>query len=357
MKVVSIVGARPQFIKAAPISRALRCRHTEVLLHTGQHYDDNMSAVFFDELDIPSPEYNLGVGSGTHGAQTGEMLARVEQVLITERPDWVLVYGDTNSTLAGALAAAKLHIRVAHVEAGLRSFNRKMPEEINRVVTDHVSDLLLCPSQTAVDNLAAEGITRGVYLVGDVMADTMAIAVKRAREHSDVLSRLGLVERGYLLVTVHRAENTDDATRLRSILNALEALDEIVVFPVHPRTRERLAGLGLNALQSRACNLKILEPLGYLDMVRLEQSARMIMTDSGGVQKEAYWLGVPCVTLRDETEWVETVEAGWNTLVGTDVARIVQTVRSFTPPATHPVLYGDGQTAARVVELLERELH
>jgi UDP-GlcNAc3NAcA epimerase len=357
MKVVSIVGARPQFIKAAPVSRVLRYRHTEVLVHTGQHYDDNMSAVFFDELDIPSPEYNLGVGSGTHGAQTGEMLARVEQVLMTERPDWVLVYGDTNSTLAGALAAAKLHIRVAHVEAGLRSFNRKMPEEINRVVTDHVSDLLLCPSQTAIANLAAEGITRGVYLVGDVMADAMAIAVKRAREHSDVLSRLGLVERGYLLVTVHRAENTDDVTHLRNILDALEALDEIVVFPLHPRTRGCMAGLGLSALQSRARNLKILEPLGYLDMVRLEQSARMIVTDSGGVQKEAYWLGVPCITLRDETEWVETVEAGWNILVGTDVARIVHTVRSFTPPAMHPMLYGDGQTAARVVELLERELH
>lgn len=353
MKVVSIVGARPQFIKAATVSRALRRRHTEVLVHTGQHYDDNMSAVFFDELDIPSPEYNLGVGSGPHGAQTGEMLARIEKVLMIERPDWALVYGDTNSTLAGALAAVKLHIKVAHVEAGLRSFNRRMPEEINRIVTDHVSDLLLCPSQTAVDNLAAEGIVRGVYLVGDVMAEALAFAVECARERSDILMRLGLTERGYILVTVHRAENTDDAGRLRSIIDALKALDETVVFPAHPRTRCRLAELGLSDLQSMTHNLMILEPLGYLDMVRLAQSARAILTDSGGVQKEAYWLGVPCVTLRDETEWVETVEAGWNILVGADTERIVQAIRSFTPPAARPALYGDGYTAVRVVELLE----
>lgn len=348
MKVVSVVGARPQFIKAAPVSRLLRREHVEVLVHTGQHYDENMSAVFFDELDIPTPDYHLGVGSGPHGAQTGAMLARIEEVLLAEKPDWVLVYGDTNSTLAGALAAAKLHVRVAHVEAGLRSFNRAMPEEINRVVADHVSDLLLCPSRTAVDNLAAEGITRGVHLVGDVMADALAFAAERARGRSDVLKRLGLTERGYLLATVHRAENTDDPNRLRSILAAFDALGETVVFPAHPRTRKAVEALGY----APGASVRLLEPFGYLDMVRLEQSARMILTDSGGIQKEAYWLGVPCVTLRDETEWVETVQAGWNVLVGADTARIVEAVRSFALPAKRPPLYGDGQAAERCVALL-----
>jgi UDP-N-acetylglucosamine 2-epimerase len=275
------------------------------------------------------------------------MLARIEGVLLAEKPDWVLVYGDTNSTLAGALAAAKLHIPAAHVEAGLRSFNRAMPEEINRVVTDHLSDLLLCPSQTAVDNLAAEGITRGVHLVGDVMADALAFAAERAQRQSDVLLRLGLAERGYLLATVHRAENTDDTARLRNILAAFTELGETVVFPVHPRTRKALQNE--NIFQSPTSSLRLIEPLGYLDMVRLEQSARMILTDSGGIQKEAYWLGVPCVTLRDETEWVETVEAGWNVLAGAGRERIVQAVRSFAPPAARPALYGDGRASERIV--------
>lgn len=347
MKIVSIVGARPQFIKAAPVSRALRQRHTEVLVHTGQHYDDNMSAVFFQELDIPLPDYNLGVGSGTHGVQTGEMLMRIEQVLLDEKPEGVLIYGDTNSTLAGALAAAKLHIRVAHVEAGLRSFNRRMPEEINRIVADHVSDLLLCPSQTAVDNLAKEGITRGVHLVGDVMADALLWATERARARSDILEQLGLTERGYLLATVHRPENTDDETRLRNILAAFAQINEPIIFPVHPRTRK-----ALNA-ERLTFNVKAIEPVGYLDMVMLEQSARMLLTDSGGIQKEAYWLGVPCVTLRDETEWVETVQAGWNVLAGAEAARIIQAIQSFTPPQTRPALYGDGHAAERIGQLLQ----
>ena len=349
MKVVSIVGARPQFIKAAPVSRELRKQHTEVLVHTGQHYDANMSAVFFNELDMPAPDYNLGVGSGSHGVQTGEMLARIEQVLVSEQPDWVLIYGDTNSTLAGALAAVKLHIKVAHVEAGLRSFNRAMPEEINRVVADHVSDLLLCPSQTAVDNLTSEGITRGVYLVGDVMADVLAFAAERAWGRSDVLTRLGLTERGYVLATVHRAENTDDAACLLSILAAFDALEEPVIFPVHPRTRKVIEALDYVPVSL----VRLVEPVGYLDMVMLERSARMILTDSGGIQKEAYWLEVPCVTLRNETEWVETVQAGWNILVGTEEVRIVQAVRSFVLPAARPVLYGDGQAASHCVALLE----
>lgn len=352
MKVVSIVGARPQFIKAAPLSRALRRKHVEVLVHTGQHYDDNMSAVFFQELDIPKPDYNLGVGSGPHGAQTGEMLAHIEKVLLSERPDWTLVYGDTNSTLAGALAAAKLHIKVAHVEAGLRSFNRSMPEEINRVIVDHISDLLLCPSQTAVDNLVAEGITRGVHWVGDVMAEALAFAAERAQSRSDVLTRLNLTERRYLLATVHRAENTDDTARLRNILAAFDALGEPVIFPVHPRTRKIIEAMAY-APAPQVC---LIEPVSYLDMVMLEQSARMILTDSGGIQKEAYWLGVPCVTLREETEWVETVQAGWNMLAGTDAERIVETVRSLAPPVKHLTLYEDRHAAEQITLLLEHKI-
>ena len=354
MKVVSVVGARPQFIKSAPMSRVLRRRHCQVLVHTGQHYDRELSAVFFDELDIPAPDYYLGVGSGPHGAQTGAMLQAIERVLISESPDWTLVYGDTNSTVAGALAAAKLHIPVAHVEAGLRSYNRRMPEEINRVVTDHVSDLLLCPSDTAARNLQAEGIARGVHVVGDVMVEALASAAEAARQRSEVLGSLRLSERAYLLVTVHRAENTDDPARLQSIVAALKSLAEPVVWPVHPRTRKALQALGCAPGQSP--HLHLVEPLGYLDMVRLEESARMILTDSGGIQKEAYWLGVPCLTLRDETEWVETVEAGWNRVVGVDPERIVDAVRSFSPPVRRPQLYGDGptQVAERCVALLEQ---
>ncbi len=351
MKVVSIVGARPQFIKAAAVSRLLRLQATEILVHTGQHYDQNMSEVFFDELEIPAPEYHLGVGSGSHGAQTGEMLARVEEVLLTERPDWVLVYGDTNSTLAGALAAAKLHIPVAHVEAGLRSFNRDMPEEINRVLTDHVSDLLFCPSETAVRNLAQEGITRGVHVVGDVMADTLYFAASRAEERSDILNRLKLLPGSYLLATIHRAENTDDPERLESILQAFVAVNETLIFPLHPRTRKRIDELGLHSVLQNS-QVRLINPVGYLDMVCLEQSARLILTDSGGIQKEAYWLKVPCITLRDETEWVETVDAGWNYLAGTEMEQIVQAVKTFRPPANQPVLYGDGCAAQKMVAYL-----
>jgi UDP-N-acetylglucosamine 2-epimerase len=348
VKIVSVVGARPQFIKAAPVSRALRRRHTEVLVHTGQHYDDNMSAVFFRELGLPEPDHHLGVGSGTHGVQTGQMLMKIEAVLLDEQPDWVLVYGDTNSTAAGALAAAKLHLPVAHVEAGLRSFNRAMPEEINRVVADHLSTLLLCPSETAARQLSAEGVTRGVHVVGDVMADSLQAAAGRAREMSDVLARFGLSDKRYLLATVHRAENTDDPTRLGSLLAAFGQAGEPIIFPVHPRTRKRLDEFGLKLPQ----NVSAVEPQGYLDTVRLIGAARLVLTDSGGMQKEAYWLGVPCVTLRGETEWVETVEAGWNTLVGTDPECLLAAVRGFAPPTSRPVLYGDGHAAERVAEIV-----
>ena len=349
MKVVSIVGARPQFIKVAPIVRALASRHSSVIVHTGQHYDQNMSDVFFNELQIPAPQHHLGVGSGRHGAQTGAMLAKLEPVLLGEAPDWVVIYGDTNSTLAAALAAAKLRLRVAHVEAGVRSFNRAMPEEINRIAADAVSDLLLCPSDTAVDNLRAEGITRGVHCVGDIMADALCDGVDLSRTRSTVLDRLKLTPNEYAVVTVHRAENTDDAVRLTAIVEALNVLPGPIVFPVHPRTAKTLAGLAVQP----ASHVSLIEPCGYLDMVRLLGSARIILTDSGGMQKEAYWLGVPCVTLRAETEWPETVHAGWNVLAGADRDAIVTAAKASRRPPARPTLYGDGHTALRIVRLLE----
>jgi UDP-N-acetylglucosamine 2-epimerase len=311
-----------------------------------------MSQVFFDELGIPPPEVNLGVGSGPHGAQTGAMLEGIERVLLAERPNWLLVYGDTNSTLAGVLAAAKLSIPVAHVEAGLRSFNRSMPEEVNRVVADHLSKLLFCPSERAVTNLADEGIKSGVHLVGDVMSDTLLWVKQRLGAGSFAsLENLKLVRGGYLLCTVHRSENTDASQRLIDILTSLERLGERVVFPIHPRTRKVIESRGLRP----PANVELIDPLGYEQMVALAGSARMILTDSGGLQKEAYWLGVPCVTLRDETEWQETVDSGWNALAGADSDRIVSAVRRFVLPATRKPLYGEGGVAARCVALLSDE--
>lgn len=345
MKVLSVVGARPQFIKAAPVSRAIRRTHEEVLVHTGQHYDDNMSNVFFRELSIPEPDINLGVGSGPHGAQTGSMMAGLEKVAMDVKPDWVLVYGDTNSTLAGALVGAKLHVRLAHVEAGLRSFDRRMPEEVNRVVADHVSDLLLCPTQVAVENLAREGIVHGVNLVGDVMYDAFIFNVHAASKDSRVVEKLGLEAGGFALVTVHRAENTDDGERLHAIIAGLEQSAQDVVLPLHPRTRSRLN----QALPKR---IRVVEPVGYLDMLALETAAAVIATDSGGVQKEAYFLGKPCITLRDSTEWTETVDAGWNVLVGADSQRIAEAIRNFRPKAARPNLFGDAHAAEKIAALL-----
>jgi UDP-GlcNAc3NAcA epimerase len=352
-KIVSVVGARPQFIKAASVSRVLRRVSREVLVHTGQHYDQEMSAIFFSELHIPMPDYNLEVGSGPPGWQTGQMLIRIEEVLLEEKPDWVLVFGDTNSTLAGALAAVKLHIPVAHVEAGLRSFNRLMPEEHNRVLTDHTADLLFCPTQTAMENLTCEGITRGIHLVGDVMYDALIYNITLAEQRSDVLCRLGLSPGAYALATVHRPHNTDDLDRLRAILAALEEIgvDGRIVFPAHPRTRRAMDALGYQSSPS----LEIIEPVGYLDMLMLEKHARLILTDSGGVQKEAYLFGIPCLTLREETEWVETVDAGWNYLVGADRASIVHAAREFRPVGSPPPLFGDGQASKRIVTLLTGE--
>lgn len=318
MKVASIVGARPQFVKATVLSRALRDREeveAEILIHTGQHYDSEMSDIFFEELGIPTPAHNLGIGSGTHGRQTGRMLEALETVLISEDPDWVVVYGDTNSTLAGALAAVKLNIPVAHVEAGLRSFNREMPEEINRVLTDHASDLLFSPTETSTAHLEEEGIAGNrVSQVGDVMYDAALQYGRLAEETSTVLDRTGVGDTAYALATVHRASNTDDASRLANIFHALLTFAERmpVVLPLHPRTRNALEREGMLDMVERG--LVVLEPVGYLDMMLLEKKAGLIVTDSGGVQKEAFFHEVPCVTVRDETEWVELLELGWNRL-------------------------------------------
>jgi len=320
MKIVTIVGARPQFIKCAPVSRELRQEHQEILVHTGQHYDPAMSDIFFKDLNIPRPDYNLGVGSGLHGKQTGKILAKVEEVLLKERPNLVLVYGDTNSTLGGALAAAKLHIPVAHVEAGMRSFDRTMPEEINRLVTDHVSELLFCSTETAVKNLGSEGITKGVHLVGDVMVDALVLNKEVALKKSSILETLGLAEKKYYTLTIHRPGNTDNRQNLSAIIQAVSKTGMPVVFPVHPRTRKYLKEYGL--LKILPENICLIDPLGYLDMIRLMASSKKILTDSGGMQKEAYMLGIPCITLRENTEWVETLYDNWNILTGSDSKKI-----------------------------------
>ncbi len=363
MKVVSVIGTRPQFIKAAAVSRRLRERSDvrEVLIHTGQHYDDNMSPIFFRELAMPAPDYNLGIGSQPHGAQTGHMLAALEDVLLKERPDWVLVYGDTNSTLAGALAAAKLRLPLAHVEAGLRSYDRRMPEEINRVLTDHASDLLFAPTEGAVGNLKREGIEGdAVRLVGDVMYDAALFHGDSGSREDCPLQRFGLRPGAYILATIHRAENTDDEGRLTGIFNALAsvAAELPVLVPLHPRTRAALDHA--NSLWDRPKDLILADPLGYLDMIRLEQDARLIVTDSGGVQKEAFFFRVPCLTLRDRTEWTELVDLGWNRLVPPDGAgRIGDAIRASLMDESRAGrddvsadLYGGGRAAARIVNIL-----
>lgn len=361
IKIVTVVGARPQFIKAAAVSRAIRAeqpgRLREVIVHTGQHFDDNMSKVFFEELEIPSPDHTLGISGGRHGEMTGRMLEQIERVLIDEAPDWVLVYGDTNSTLAGALAAAKLHQPVAHVEAGLRSFNRRMPEELNRIVTDRLSTLLFCPTAAAVKHLRAEGVVDGVHQCGDVMFDVSLFYRERARQRSRVIATLGLSGQRFALATCHRAENTDDPERLRSIVSALgEIASRIpVVFPMHPRTKKRVEEFGL---QSSLQGVRVVDPQSFLDMIALEQAAAVILTDSGGVQKEAFFFGVPCVTLREETEWVETVDAGLNSIVGADRVRIVTTTLALLDAPRPAALasgnapYGHGEAARQIIDAL-----
>lgn len=351
MKVASIVGVRPQFVKASVVSKELKKVHDEVLIHTGQHYDHQMNKVFFAELDIPEPDYFLDIGSGSHGFQTGEMLKKIEEVLIKEEPDLVLTYGDTNSTLAGALAASKLHIRVAHVESGLRSFDRAMPEEINRILTDHCSDILFCPTENAVINLKSEGITDNVYLTGDVMADSILCNKEIAENKSNILNVLDIQSKNYLLTTVHRPSNTDNIENLRNIVDAFSELNETIVFPVHPRTRKMLKEQGLyNKLES---SVKLIEPVGFLDFIKLMSHAKMILTDSGGIQKEAYILKIPCITLRENTEWVETIEDGWNILVGSDKNKIIQMVNELKPSLkAHGDRFGNGDASKKVVSII-----
>ena len=352
MRIVTIIGNRPQFVKAAAVSRLLRESHDEQIVHTGQHYDDELSKVFFDELGIPAPDRELGAGSGSNTAQTARILGALEPVLSELAPDLVLVYGDTNSTLAGALAAAQGGYRLGHVEAGMRSFDRAMPEELNRALTDHASDLLLCSTTTAMANLERENAPGEAHLVGDVMADVSLAFRDIAAERSTVLANLGLDRAGYVAVTAHRAGNVDRPERLARLVDLLVALPAAtgcrVIFPAHPRTRDRLEG---TLLIERLAGVEVIPPLGYLDFLELARNARAILTDSGGVQKEAYLLGVPCVTLRDTTEWVETVDAGWNTLVDLDREAALAALER-TPPVERPELYGGGRAAERVRDVI-----
>lgn len=359
--ILTIVGARPQFVKAAMVSRAILAhnergegpRLRESIIHTGQHYDERMSKIFFQDLGIPEPAINLQIAGGTHGDMTGRMLAAIEKEILDRKPDWVLVYGDTNSTLAGALAASKLHVPVAHVEAGLRSFNRRMPEEINRVVTDHLSKLLFCPTDIAIANLKKEGVTDGVFASGDVMYDAAVLFGELADPAYP--ASLGLEDNSFFLATVHRAENTDDPVRLEGILTALNhtAREHGLVLPLHPRTAKAVKQNGFDALLDP---MTILEPVSFLEMVALMKSATGILTDSGGVQKEAYFHNTPCVTLRDETEWVETIDAGWNVLAGADTDTILKAVANASPGSRDIPEYGDGKSAdfmvARLIESL-----
>jgi UDP-GlcNAc3NAcA epimerase len=348
MRIVTVVGNRPQFVKAAAVSRLLRKQADELIVHTGQHYDDELSRVFFEELDVPAPDRELDAGGGTNTAQTARILGALEPVLEELSPSLVLVYGDTNSTLAGALAASQAGIPTGHVEAGMRSFDRSMPEELNRVLTDHASELLLCSTETAMLNLEREGVRGESHLVGDVMADVSLAFRDIAEERSTILDELGLEAGSYLVVTAHRAGNVDRPERLEALVALLEALPAPVVLPLHPRTRERLRAAGL---MDRLGGIKVVAPLSYLDFLKLTRHARAVLTDSGGVQKEAYLLGVPCVTLRDTTEWVETVEAGWNTLVDLDPAAALAALER-QPPEDRPELYGGGHAAERVCEVL-----
>lgn len=355
MKILTVVGARPQFIKASVVSQALKGVCEEVLVHTGQHYDRNMSDVFFEELKIPKPAYNLGVGSGSHGKQTGEMLMKIEEVLFQEKPDIMLVYGDTNSTLAGALAASKLHIPVAHVEAGLRSFNRRMPEEQNRVLTDHISEWLFCPTRTAAENLKKEGVTAGVQITGDVMLDSVLHFLTVAKQNPDktaIFRQLGIVPKQYRLATLHRAETTDGGLQaIVRIFQAFEKLPERVVLPIHPRTRplaeEAVKKCGFH-------NIVLIDPVGYLEMLLLTSNACQVLTDSGGLQKEAWFMEVPCVTLRSETEWVETLAGNWNVLSSLETGDIYEKAMHTVPDpeARRQMPFGDGKASEKIASLL-----
>ena len=350
MKILSVVGARPEFIQAMSVSQALRAEHQEILVHTGQHYDYQMSQAFFDELDIPVPDHNLEVGSASQAQQTAEIMVRLEKVIFQEKPDFLIMRGDTNSSLAAALVASKLNIPFAHIEAGERSFNREMPEEINRLVADRLANLHFCVSKIAERNLSDEGIVDSAHWVGDVMLDAVLHARSIAQSKSTVLERLRIEPKNYSLVTIHRAGNTDDPKRLEQIISALNQVSEPVILPVHPRTQKALSKINIHLDD----NVRAIDPVGYFDMLVLEENARLIATDSGGVQREAYYLEIPCLTLRDETEWVATVETNWNKLVGADKKLILDSWFDFVPPAEHPPIYGDGTAGSRIADILNR---
>jgi UDP-N-acetylglucosamine 2-epimerase (non-hydrolysing)/UDP-GlcNAc3NAcA epimerase len=352
VRVLTVIGNRPQFVKAAAVSRALRESHEELIVHTGQHYDDEMSRIFFEELGVPAPDRQLHAGGGTNTEQTARILGLLEGEIASAAPDMVLVYGDTNTTLAGALAAAQARVPVGHVEAGMRSFDRSMPEELNRVLTDHASDLLLCSTETAMENLRAERAVGEAHLVGDAMADVSIAFRPIAEERSTVLDDLELQPGAYVAATAHRAGNVDIPERLERLVALLEAVPHTVVLPLHPRTAARLDATGLRARLDGAANVVTTPPLGYLDFMKLAAHARAVLTDSGGVQKEAYLLGVPCVTMRDTTEWVETVDTGWNVLVDLDADRAVAALDGASPPTERPELYGGGRAAERVRDVL-----
>jgi len=352
-KFLSVVGARPNFVKLPPIHRALTKQHVDhIIVHTGQHYDYELSKVFFENLKLPNPHYNLNVGSGSPGYQLGEMIKRLEEVLLKESPSVVLVYGDTNSTLAGALAATKLNFPVAHVEAGLRSFDRGMPEEVNRVLTDHISNYLFSPTKAALKNLRREHVWGKSYLTGDVMVETLYEYVTLAEKKSTILDRLNIEPKNYLLVTIHRTENTENQFRLSKIVKALTKIKKRIVFPIHPRTVKALKEYMLIQKLSSNPNIILTEPLSYLNFIQLERQAEKIITDSGGVQKEAYLLGVPCITLRENTEWVETLEAGWNMLAGVNVDKILWAINEFDPHSPKKPLFGNGEASSKIARIL-----
>lgn len=357
MLIVTVVGARPAFIKMALVSRELKKYFNEIIVHTGQHYDYEMDKIFFEELKIPKPGYYLSVSSGSHGYQTAEMLKEIEKVLLKEMPALVLIYGDTNSTLAGALAASKLHIKIGHIEAGMRSFDRSMPEEINRVLVDHCSDFHFCSTKTAVENLKREGVTDEVYLTGDVTVDSLLENKDIAESQSTILNDLNLKSKEYIVATIHRAGNTDNRENLKNIVEAIVEAKVPVVFPVHPRTEKLLKKGGLYSRLDLNTLIKLTKPLGFLDFLKLMNHAKKVLTDSGGIQKEAYILKIPCITVRENTEWVETIEDGWNKLVGTDQEKIIWAVKEFQPSAeVYKERFGNGDASKRIAEIIRERL-
>jgi UDP-N-acetylglucosamine 2-epimerase len=348
MKIITIVGARPQFIKASPVSKQIRKNHKEILVHTGQHYDHNMSKNFFDELEIPEPDYNLGINSGSQQEQIGRMIIEISKIILKEKPNLVMVYGDTNSTLAGAIATNKANVKLVHIEAGLRSFDKSIPEEVNRILVSHCSDLLLCPTKVAVKNLENEGVKSKIFNIGDVMYDTILEFEKKGK--IEILEKLQIKPKNYILATVHRQSNTDKKENLKEILKAFKGSEEKIVFPIHPRTKKSLKKHNLSVQHQ---NILTIDPVSYLEMIVLQKNAKKIITDSGGIQKEAFFLGTPCITLRENTEWTETVENGWNILVGTDKEKILNAIKNFNPAQERKNHYGDGKAAEKICKILE----